>query len=622
MDDLGRFIKNAVDVLETPFFVVSFPDLRCVLSNRSTGAFFSMLLDREVSDVDVSGKTFDEIFAGSDKVSLLKGALEKAGNKRKTVKLDNYKVTGPRGGTIFFNIVCLPLAGEDNEVKYVTGSANDVTSRSTIAAQDVLIRKTREALAQKDSILSGLNILPFGILFYSTDGSVRFVNDSFFLLTGYERNELEGLRRNVLEKLVFRPDNELGEFSEGAGGIGRAETGLCLVTKFEETKPVVLYNIPWVRLGMVDGMVTVVREKAAELELDRVELTLKVILDSVLSAVVFTDRCRNILGCSKVFLGMIEMEENEVIGRPIQEVEDLLKSHARILSYQTLKGKKYVSKVQINFTTRSNKAKALLINDMPLFSRGGEVTGFVSVGSDITSFVEKQEKLIENERLAVIGQLTTGIAHEIKNPLTVISGFAEVTKSKILKMSGNESLKESMLYYQQEIIDNSRNMNRLIVDLLQLARPRRAEQVNINLSGTLEKICNTISPYALQRNVTLTKNLAAADLEMTVDPVQIGQVLFNLCNNAIQSMTDGGILGITADVSGGFLIIQVSDTGCGIKPEDMGKLGTPFFTTKTEGTGLGLSVTYSIIKDYGGKIEVESEVGDGSTFKVYLPLEK
>lgn len=622
MDELGRFIKNAVDALETPFFVMSFPDLRCVLCNKPTGAFFSMLLDREISYVDVSGKTFDEIFTGSDKASVLREALERAGNKRIMVRLDNCEVTRPRDGSAFFNIICLPLAGEDDAVKYVTGSANDVTSKSTIAAQDLLIRKTREALAQKDSILSVLNILPFGVVFYSVDGSVRFVNDSFFLLTGYERNELEGLKRNELEKMVFRPDIELDGSPDDPGGMGRAENGLCLATKYEETVPVVIYHIPRVRLGMIDGMVTVVKEKTVELELDRMETTIKVILDNVLSALVITDRHRNILGCSKVCLEIIEMEENEVKGRPLKEVKDLLKSKSRVVSYQTVNGKKYVSKIQIGFTTRSNKSKAFLVNEIPLFSRGGEISGFVSVGSDITSFVEKQEKLIENERLAVIGQLTTGIAHEIKNPLTVISGFAEVTKSKILKLNGNESLKESMLYYQQEIIDNSLNMNRLIVDLLQLARPRRAEQVNINLSGTLEKICNTISPYALQRNVTLIKNLASADLVMTVDPVQIGQVLFNLCNNAIQSMTDGGTLGITTEISGGYLIIQVSDTGCGIKPEDLGKLGTPFFTTKAEGTGLGLCVTYSIIKDYGGKIEVESEVGAGSTFKVYLPVDK
>lgn len=242
------------------------------------------------------------------------------------------------------------------------------------------------------------------------------------------------------------------------------------------------------------------------------------------------------------------------------------------------------------------------------------------VGTDITSLVEKHEKIIENERLALIGQLTWGIAHEIKNPLTVISGFAEVTRARAEKMVGNDGIREAICLYQQEIIDNCRSMNRLIIDLLQLARPRRTEKVKVNLAEVLEKICNTVAPYALQNNVTITKYLGAADREILIDPAQFGQVMLNLCNNAVQAMPYGGVLGVQARLDGDYLVVGVSDTGTGISPGDINKLGTPFFNTKPEGTGLGLSVSYSIIRDHGGRVEVDSKVGKGATFNIFLPV--
>lgn len=623
MDDLGRLILKVFNILETPFFIVSYPDLHYVVSNRANNAeLVSLLLKREIDDHELLGKTFDEIFSPSEAASTIRDVLTRAGSDNKILRLDDVPLTDPQGVVKLFNMVFMPLADEDGAIKYVVVTASDVSYRSKMSEQEKLILKAKEALRYKDSILSILNIIPYGVLFFSRDHLIRFANDSFLWITGYEREEIIGLHRDRAEEIFFRHEYDPDKLS-GYGGTGSGtEINTYLITKYHDLKPVELFIIPMVKAGMVDGTVMLAREKTAELELARTKSTLRTVLDSVLSAVIITDRDQNIMACSKAGLEILGLEEDEVVGRSLQKVYDLLKVQSRNISFQTVKGKKYIHKTQATITTRDGKKKTLLFNNTPLFSRIGELTGMVLVGSDMTSFMEKQEKLIENERHAVIGQLTTGIAHEIKNPLTVISGFAEVTKSKILKINGNESLKESMLYYQQEIIENSRNMNRLIVDLLQLARPKRSEASKTNLHGTLEKICNTISPYALQKNVTLIKNLATADLEMVIDPVQIGQVLLNLCNNAIQAMQDGGTLGISTECSEGYLVIQVSDTGCGIKPEDMSKLGTPFFTTKSEGTGLGLSVTYSIIKDYGGKVEVESETGKGSTFKVYLPLNK
>jgi len=341
------------------------------------------------------------------------------------------------------------------------------------------------------------------------------------------------------------------------------------------------------------------------------------ILESTSSPVIITDNELNIVACSKAALEIWEVSEDEVIGEKLGKLACLLKAKSGETPFININGIEFFNKINASITTRSGKVKNFIFVYTPVFST--MLSGAVLTGFDITSLIEKQDRIIENERLALIGQLTSGIAHEIKNPLTVISGFAEVTRSRIEKITGNEKLKEAIIYYQKEIVDNCRSMNRLIIDLLQLARPVKTERILVNLANSLEKFSNTIAPYALLKNVTLMKDLLAADLDILIDPVQIGQVLLNLCNNSIQAMPGGGILTISTLLEGEFLVIKVSDTGSGIKPEDLNKLGTPFFTTKAEGTGLGLSVSYSIVREHGGKIEVNM-VERKTTFSVYLPL--
>ncbi|MCL6477633.1 MAG: PAS domain-containing protein [Peptococcaceae bacterium] len=619
MDDIAGLFLKLFNFIETPIFMVSYPDLCFIASNSASNReFVSLLLDREVCEDEIIGKTIDDVFLDSNLTVKFRETLYQAGSEKRAVRLENLLFTDQQGGINSFNVVCFPLTNGNDSVRYIVGSAVDVSHRLKVAEQEKYLSEAREALKNKDFLLSVLNILPVGVLYYNRNKALRFVNDSFYWISGYEREDILGLQRDEAEKMLFRYIDS----NEGDNGKNSPENNVFIITKYNEVKPVELYHIPLVKAGLVDGVASVIREKKSEQGFYRSNITLQAVLDGILSAVVITDNDSYVVACNREFLELCELEEGQVIGQPVNKLQNLLNLQSTDISYQEFKNKKDAYKFQATITTRSGKKKTLSINNRPLLNRRGELTGLVSVATDITTFIEKQENLIENERLAVIGQLTSGIAHEIKNPLTVISGFAEVTKSKIMKITGNDSLKESMLYYQQEIVDNCRQMNRLIIDLLQLARPRKTERVRINLASTLDKICNSLAPYALQKNVTLIKNLTAADIDMEIDPVQIGQVLLNLCNNAIQAMTDGGILNISTELSNGFLIIQVSDTGSGIKPEDLGKLGTPFFTTKAEGTGLGLSVTYSIVRDYGGKIEVESEVGKGSVFKVYLPLSK
>ncbi|MFZ5596207.1 MAG: ATP-binding protein [Bacillota bacterium] len=518
MDDLRSDVLRALCVVRTPFFVVSYPELRFVFSNSATDKEIIAFLSGP--EVNYTGEAFDRVFSGHDRALTIKRLLIKVAREKKAERADFLKLTDPGGVDRFFHMEFTPVFSDEGDTIFVAVFA-------------MACDPPGEGAGRKDTVKTGLTDI------------------------------------------------------------------LCPVPD----------NIPH---GAID----------MERELQKARITLKTVLDSSQSIIIITDSESKVVACSRTGLEIFEIVESEIIGERIQDVLKDFKFESKEIQIGDINSSICLDKVEVRITTRRGKVKTLLMGSNPSLDQNGEIIGAVVVGADITSLIEKQEKIIENERLAVIGQLTSGIAHEIKNPLTVISGFAEVTKNKIEIMSSNEKLKEAILYYQQEIIDNCRSMNRLIVDLLQLARPRKTEKVKVNLAQALDKICNTISAYALQKNVLIVKDLTAADLEVDIDPVQIRQVLLNLFNNSIQAMGGGGVLRISTESSNGYLVIRVSDNGSGIRPEDLSKLGTPFFTTKAEGTGLGLSLTYSIIREHGGRIDVESEVGKGTVFKIFLPVMK
>jgi signal transduction histidine kinase len=227
-----------------------------------------------------------------------------------------------------------------------------------------------------------------------------------------------------------------------------------------------------------------------------------------------------------------------------------------------------------------------------------------------------QQQLIQSEKLSAIGQLTAGIVHDVKNPLAVIKGLAEL-------MEDDPALDEINRKNLAQIGEHVNRANRIVGDLMKFARQSNLEMLPGDMRLTLETVERLTSYLAKQSRVKVINDLPAAAIIATYDSQQIEQVLVNLVQNAIQAMPDGGTLRLNLSQVGQTVAIAVQDTGTGIKPENLGKIFDPFFTTKPagEGTGLGLAVSYGIVANHGGKIDVESTVGKGTTFTVLLPVE-
>jgi signal transduction histidine kinase len=243
---------------------------------------------------------------------------------------------------------------------------------------------------------------------------------------------------------------------------------------------------------------------------------------------------------------------------------------------------------------------------------------------DAEGRLELERSLRRSEKLATIGQLSSGLAHEIGTPLNIISGRAELLKKRF--EDKNEVQKNLDIIVQQ-----AERITKIIQQLLGFVRKKAPQQTPINVRAILENTLDFLDHQMQKQDVRVEKDLKDNLPLVKGDSDQIQQVFLNLILNAIQSMPEGGMLHLAAaskwcsrqDMEEGqrqYVEVHVEDTGMGMEPEVLQKIFKPFYTTKDKGTGLGLTVSLGIVQDHDGWIDVKSEVEKGSLFRVYLPV--
>ena len=262
-------------------------------------------------------------------------------------------------------------------------------------------------------------------------------------------------------------------------------------------------------------------------------------------------------------------------------------------------------------------AKELVVRTsvFPIFAERRRVENVVWMAEDITKKKEIEASIISSEKLAAIGQLAAGIAHEVNNPLGGILNCLYNFKNKKL----TDERKTEYLDFMEEGMKRVQNIVRQLLDFSQQHAPALSLT---DINGMIEGIVPLFIHSIRDRDIRLVKNLGTGLPPILVDKHQIEQILVNLILNAIQSLQDDGLIEISTRFEGNWFCILVSDNGCGISPENLPRIFDPFFTTKGvgKGTGLGLSVSRGIIERHKGRIEVESAVGRGTVFKVSLPI--
>lgn len=250
----------------------------------------------------------------------------------------------------------------------------------------------------------------------------------------------------------------------------------------------------------------------------------------------------------------------------------------------------------------------------------------LSLNEELNSYIKRlestQKQLIQSEKLSALGQLAASVAHELNNPLAGVLNYSKLLAKKVSSDSFNKEEALSNLSKMESAVNRCSGIVRGLLDFARQSEPMLQP---IAMSSVIDQVMFLVGHEAKMNNVDLHREETSSLPPVMADFGQLQQVFVNLVVNAIQAMPNGGKLTINSSLGeDGWVRVSVQDTGSGIAPENLEKLFTPFFTTKEQekGIGLGLAVSYGIIERHGGRIEVQSEVGKGSTFTVYLPAYK
>ncbi|KRE64729.1 PAS domain-containing sensor histidine kinase [Paenibacillus sp. Soil750] len=231
-----------------------------------------------------------------------------------------------------------------------------------------------------------------------------------------------------------------------------------------------------------------------------------------------------------------------------------------------------------------------------------------SVIRDLTERKKSEETMIRSEKLALIGQLAAGIAHDIRNPLTSLKGFVQLLKYKNTD-------------YVDVMMEELEHINYVVNEFMMLAKPHLSHYIESRAIELVQSVISFLQPHALLYNVQIQLEMDPDIPVITCIPDQIKQVLINVLKNAIESMDSGGLIQISCrNRMNQDLIICVKDQGVGISEEMLAQIGEPFFTTKANGTGLGLMVCKRIVEGHGGKLSIQSQISQGTTVEIALPI--
>ena len=224
-------------------------------------------------------------------------------------------------------------------------------------------------------------------------------------------------------------------------------------------------------------------------------------------------------------------------------------------------------------------------------------------------------QLLHADRLATIGQLSAGVAHELNEPIGSIMGFAQLIQK-------NPDVPEQAQKDIEKIMKASLHAREVIKKLMIFARQMPPQKTSLNLNQIIEEGLYFLESRCAKEGIKVVRELAKTLPEITADPAQMTQVLVNIIVNAIQAMPEGGQLTIQTKVSGKHVLLIIEDTGIGMEKKELKHIFLPFFTTKDvgKGTGLGLAVVHGIVTSHGGSIHVESKVNEGTRFTLQLPI--
>ncbi|HNW58259.1 MAG TPA: PAS domain S-box protein [bacterium] len=463
----------------------------------------------------------------------------------------------------------------------------------------------------------------------SRSGKLIYCNRQFAAFAGRSKS---GLRAFPLLDLVHPPDRPRVELllRETCKGAARS-----FEARFLSPEGVPFYfstnMTPIVESGHVTGAVGISRDINERMMLEQQITELKNFQESILKSMqaglITVDLLGRITSFNAGAEEVLKFSALEALGLPLAQVVG--EEAARIFLRQAPRGD-FPTNREMPLKTRAGYETDIGFTVTPLLDDNGAHAGTILSFKDISAIKRMQAEVMRMDRLASLGVLASGIAHEIKNPLAGIKAMAQTLQQDVLPRA------ESFDYLER-IVRQVNRLDELLKTFFDYARPRPPQRKRHRIQDILHEVMTLVDKRLQEHGIRFISHIPADAPPIFADFHQIQQVILNLIINAIDAMEEGGELVIRAQPSNGaarpfsaakaappraFVEITVADSGIGIPEENLEIIFDPFYTTKAQGTGLGLSIVYRIIAAHDGEITVSSRVGEGTTFRVLLPTEE
>jgi len=353
--------------------------------------------------------------------------------------------------------------------------------------------------------------------------------------------------------------------------------------------------------------------RATKASLTRIKAFSDNVVDNMPIGLIALDDHHRIAACNHIAESVLQLSVPNVMGKKAAQMlpARLWEVVARFAEQD------HVIEEEIDCAIANGSIVPLEIGASILQDANGVFLGYILLFKDLTEVRSLRREIARSQRLASVGRLAAGVAHEIRNPLSSIKGFATYFKERYPDAPQDQKTANIM-------IAEVDRLNRVVGQLLEFARPVPVSPKLTSLKELVGDSVRLIERKAKEKQITVkTLNFAKAD-QVVLDPDRINQVLLNIYLNAIESMDPGGELGVelSAGEADRPIEIRVSDTGCGIPGEHLSRIFDPYFTTKSTGTGLGLAIAHNIMEAMGGRINISSRPGKGTTITLTLPIKE
>jgi two-component system, sporulation sensor kinase E len=451
-----------------------------------------------------------------------------------------------------------------------------------------------------------------GILIVDEHERIIHANSYFLNYTGYTENQLSCLSfAQVVQIKDSLSHTYIRYFGRKPAESQEAPTAVILTSNGELK-------------ARAFSMITLLQEKRLlylivfetheeQLQLSLLQRFSDAFLKDVNLGVILMDVHFSLVDISDMACRVLGLVRTEIIQKPMIEIFASVPIEHQLVQKTILDG--MVTRNHAISWMNGQDRYELLLDSNVLRDNQGEIVGAYLIFKDVTNLRSLEEMVQRSDRLAMIGQIAAGTAHEIRNPLTSIKGFLQVLRRTF---EGHNMLKERG--YTEVMLTEIDRINELVNEFLMLSKPKHVSYEQTDVSHVLREILPIINNEAILYKVHLQYEAAYRMPKVIADQEMLKQVFLNICKNGIEAMVDGGTLTITEklDTEERKVSIEIHDTGPGIPVFVIDKIFDPFFTTKDSGTGLGLSVCQRIIHDMGGNIRVASK-GFGTTFTVSIP---